>query len=86
MESRGVYFGDEIGEQYVSVALIKVSARSFPCELFITDAEFVYRDIIDTKTLPTDEGEPYFKYALEEGEYVGKSRGKRQFNRAALKH
>ncbi len=65
-------------EDIARVSLLLISDRAFPTEIFVTDAEFAYRET----ALPhsTDGEHPFFYYALPEGEYAGISRRKRQFN------
>lgn len=70
----------------INVSLIQVSDRSFPKEIFITDAEFVYRDIDGYTPRPTDYALPYFEYALPDGVFVGKSKSKKQFNSNCYLH
>ena len=72
-------------EDLVKVALIKVLDRAFPKEIFVTDAEYVYRDesgYFSSK----DKNQPYFCDAIPEGEYVGKSKREKQFNSACCEH
>ena len=51
--------------------------------MYITDAEYVYRDVDPRRLLP-NESLPYFYGELKSGEYVGISNKKRQFNRLAI--
>ena len=67
-------------ENLVGVALISVSDRSFPKEIEVTDAEFVYRDTSGYIRVPDDCNLPYFYYSIPTGEYVGVSGRKKQFN------
>ena len=67
-------------ENLVAVSLISVEDRAFPMEITVTDAEFVYRDIGRYDERPIDYALPYFEYTLPEGVFVGKSKGKKQFN------
>ena len=66
----------------VKVALIRTPERAFPKQIYITDAEFVYRDIDAYSERPNDSSLPYFYYTLPEGEYFGLSGNKKQFNSA----
>ncbi len=69
-------------ENIIQVALIKEDTRAFPLQIFVTDAQYVYRE------LPFDVrpcgwwGEPYFINAIPEGVFVGTTnlKGARQFN------
>ena len=68
------------------VALIKVLDRSFPKEIFITDAQYVYRPVDKFFGTDTSADKPFFSYMIPEGEYVGISKSKRQFNRGCNIH
>lgn len=64
----------------VNVALLDIADRAFPKEIYVTDAEFVYRDISGYEARPTDYTLPYFYYTIPDGLYVGRSKSKKQFN------
>ncbi len=62
------------------VALIRVTDRSFPVQVTITDAQYVYRPL-PSGVRPTDNpNQPYFINAIPSGQYVGRSSAKAQFN------
>ena len=67
-------------ENLVGVALISVPTRSFPKQIQITDAEYVYRYLTGYEKRPTDYSLPYFFYIIPDGEYVGISDNRKQFN------
>ena len=67
------------------VALIDVE-RSFPEELFIVDAQYVYRDVPEDVPLCTAENLPYFFHTLDDGDYCGVSETEKQFNRGCAVH
>lgn len=73
-------------ENLVDISLISVTDRSFPKEIYVTDAEFVYRDIGGYADRPIDYALPYFQYALPDGVFVGRGRGKKQFNSNCYLH
>ena len=73
-------------ENIIKVSLINVSDRAFPKEITITDAEFVYRDIDGYTLRPVDYALPYFQYTIPDGEFVGKSKNKKQFNSNCYLH
>lgn len=52
--------------------LIKEELRSFPIEVPVVDAQYVYREMA-YDVLPGGEGEPFFQNTLDEEEYVGKT-------------
>ena len=66
-------------EDLVKISLIRVD-RAFPCEVYITDAEYVYRDTDEIAPTPDTDTLPYFYYALPPDEYAGISGDKKQFN------
>ncbi len=61
------------------VALVDVSTRDFPSQVYITDAQYVYRKLTD-KRYPTYYGYPYYYYSIPEGHYTGKSAVGKQYN------
>jgi hypothetical protein len=67
-------------ENLVAISLISVNDRAFPKQIYVTDAEYVYRDIGAYVERPIDYTVPYFEYALEDGVFVGISKRKKQFN------
>lgn len=82
-ENKGVVIAYDKDREYAKVSLIKNTERSFPKEIYVTDAEYVYRDV-DPRGLLPKENMPYFYGELKSGEYVGISNKKRQFNRLAI--
>ncbi len=68
------------------IALIKVESRSFPCEVIVTDAEFVCRDIEDGIRMPDMYDVPFFQYSLPPDVYVGRSKGRKQYNSFCYLH
>lgn len=73
-------------ENVTVVALLDISERSFPTEIYVSDAQYVWRRINDDAKLGDSYDVPFFIYALEEGEFVGKSKGKKQFNSYCYLH
>ncbi len=70
----------------VPVSLILVESRAFPKEIYVTDAEFVYRDTSGYSKRPSNSNLPYFWNEIPDGEYVGISKGKKQFNSSCQDH
>jgi penicillin-binding protein 1A len=68
------------------IALLDIPERSFPISVNITDAEFVWRSVKDGARLGDSYDIPYFIYTLEEGEYAGISKGKKQYNSSCYLH
>lgn len=71
---------DKCPEEYIcEVALLNIK-RSFPKEIIITDAEYVFYDTDGTIDYGDSYDIPYFKYYIEDGEFVGRGRRRKQFN------
>lgn len=73
-------------ENLISISLISVSDRAFPKEIYISDAEYVYRDFNRYDQVPIDYSLPYFYNSIPQGIYVGRSKGKKQFNSGCYIH
>lgn len=71
-------------EDVVDIALLDIKRR-FKAQVFITDSEFVYRDISGFE-IGDSYDIPYFYYAMEDGEYVGIGKNKKQFNSGCYIH
>ncbi len=67
------------------VALISVE-RSFPIQIYVSDAQYVVRDLPNDVLPETSPNLPYFNNIFAEGEYGGISYGTRQFNRYCRAH
>lgn len=66
-------------ENLEKTALIRVTDRAFPTQVFITDAEYVYRPM--TGDIYGNTGDmPYFGYEIPEGVFVGLSPHGKQYN------
>ncbi len=73
-------------ENLVLTSLLDIPWRSFPEQVYITDAEYVWRNV-SPKTKPGDSYDvPYFINALPDGEYVGIGRRKKQYNSHCYLH
>jgi hypothetical protein len=65
--------------------MIKVE-RSFPTQIYITDAQYVWRNI-GKDTLPeTADALPFFNNLLSDNEYSGISNVEKQYNSYCRKH
>ena len=67
-------------EDCVSVSLIKVEDRSFPMEIYVEDAQYVYRRMPSSVMPCKWGGSPFFFNTLKAGEYVGSSYVQIPFN------
>lgn len=85
-ETKGIACDACPEEKVIYVALLKISDRAFPKEIYVTDAEFVYRDIDRYTPRPQDPEQPYFYYTIPDGTFVGKSKTKKQFNSSCPIH
>ena len=77
---------DHCPEEYVTLVSLLDIKRSFPVEITVTDAEYVYMNIDESLPRPEDYEKPYFYPYIEEGVYVGKGRKKKQYNSSCYLH
>ena len=73
-------------DSLIRIALLDVPWRNFPCEVIVTDAEYVYRSVDSDTLLGSSFDVPYFQNALPPDVYVGKGMKKKQFNHACYLH
>lgn len=81
----GVYMSGCPTENVKKVGLIAVE-RSFPIQIYITDAQYTWRDIGKDTAPQTSPSLPFYNNLLGEGEYSGISNVPAQFNRACREH
>jgi len=62
------------------IALLDIPERKFPKQIYITDAQYVWRKVDAETQLGSSYDVPYFVNTLGEGEFCGISKGKKQFN------
>lgn len=67
------------------VALVKNYERRFPCQIFIIDAQYTYRNLPATDKPSPNENEAFFQSLEKENIYFGLSNVKSAFNRAHKK-
>lgn len=79
----GVSHGNCPSENCKRVALLRVE-RSFPEEIYVADAQYVYRGDPLQMEPNTNQGEAYFAPFLKES--IGKSRVKNPFHRSCSEH
>ncbi len=72
-------------EFVLDVSLLRID-RTFPKEIYITDAEYVWRSTDGTKPPPNDFDVPFFYPYIPEGDYVGRGRNKKQYNSFCFIH
>ncbi len=68
------------------VGLLYITDRSFPYQITVTDAQYVYRPLPDGVEPAGWWGVPFFENALAPGEYVGISYADKQYNRFCYDH
>ncbi len=84
--TKGISLGYCPSDDIALVSLLDIPDRKFPMEIYILDAEFVYRGIKSTAEVDYTSDLPYFYALLPEGEYAGISDRKRQFNAPCHEH
>ncbi len=83
--SGGVVVGGCPSESIIKVGLIKVE-RSFPIQIFVTDAQYTWRDIGKEILPETSQGLPFYSNLLPKDTYCGISKAELQYNRACREH
>ncbi len=83
--SGGVVIGECPSEQVTKVGLINVE-RSFPMQIYVSDAQYTWRDI-GLYILPeTSQQLPFYNNLLSKDKFSGISKTDEQFNRACREH
>lgn len=82
----GIATEDCPDENIKAVALLRINDRSFPKEIIISDADYVYKYIDGTKELCLDSSYPYYYNYIDAGDFVGRGRQKKQFNSVCRGH
>ena len=81
----GVSLGDCTKENIEQVGLIRVD-RSFPKQIYITDAQYVWQPIADDILPETAPALPFFQNMIVKGDFVGISKTDEQYNRLCRAH
>lgn len=77
---RGVAVNPTYSGFIKEVALLDIPDRRFPKQIIVADAEYVWRKMQDGIDVGDSYDVPYFINSVPDGEYVGKSKSKKQFN------
>ncbi len=86
-EKRGVAMEFCEEENVTEVGLLRLYNRAFPCQIYITDAQFVYRHLPAGVPPTEDSAKAFFQDAYEkEGNFIGISRAANAYNRACAEH
>ena len=72
-------------EDIILVGMLNIK-RSFPVQIYVTDAQYVWRDIGKEVMPETANGLPFFNNLLAKNEYAGISNTETQFNSYCRKH
>ena len=72
-------------EDIKKVGLLDIPSRSFPRQVSVTDAQYMYHKMKDGVQMSTDNNQPYFANSLE-GKFTGKTRSGVQYNHACDVH
>ncbi len=83
--SGGVCVADCPAENIKKVGLITVN-RSFPMQIYVTDAQYVWRNIGSSVLPETSPNLSFFNNLLSKNVYCGISRASQQFNRCCREH
>lgn len=67
-------------ESVIQVGLLHVENRSFPTQVYVKDAQYVYRVLSDDVEPGGWSGEPFFINMLEDGTYCGITYASTQYN------
>lgn len=74
-------------ENIIRVALLKYYNRSFPCEITVTDAQYIYRHLPYGAEASASENEAFFQDFYESaGNYIGVAGAKQARNRYCTEH
>ena len=74
-------------ENIIRVSLLKYYNRSFPCEINVTDAQYIYRHLPYGAEPALNENEAFFQNFYESnGNFIGACGGKRAGNRYCAEH
>ncbi len=69
----------------VKVGLLRIE-RSFPCEVYVTDAEYVWKELTNNIAHTSNNETAFFSAMLGADEYCGVSDTERQYNSGCKKH
>ena len=84
-ENKGIAVGECFPENTVKVGLLLVE-RDFPMQLYVTDAQYTWRDIGNNILPETSPELPFYNNIYGENSYSGISYGGYQYNRACREH
>jgi penicillin-binding protein 1A len=73
----------EENRSYIGLIFVE---RSFPIEIYVTDAQYVWRKVGEGILPETSPTRSFFSSMLKAEEYCGISKGAQQYNRACRKH
>lgn len=84
-DAGGVSVGHCPSSRTTAVGMIQAN-RSFPIQVYVSDAQYVWKKISGSAAFSADPNIPFFSSVIPGGEYCGISEGETQFNRACPQH
>ena len=72
-------------DSVIKVGLLVVD-RSFPCEIYVADAQYVWKELPDNIAHTSNNGTAFFSSMLSSQEYCGITDTERQYNSGCKKH
>ncbi len=73
-------------EDIKDIALLMINDRHFPKELIISDADYVFIETDGSLPMPEGYDVPFYYNYIEEGDFVGRGKRKKQFNSYCYLH
>ncbi len=70
----------------IRVAFVKNYSRAFPCRVYVTDAQYMYRHLPFGAVPSSDPTEAFFQDYYENGSYIGLSGVEKAHNRSCTEH
>lgn len=85
-KSGGIASADCPAANVKQVGLLNITSRSFPVQITVADAQYVYRELPAGIEPELDPTKPFFATMLRSGVYVGISNAEKQYNRYCAAH
>lgn len=73
-------------ENIVKIGLLKIESRNFPKQVYVTDAQYSYREVTEKYFYPKDHNLPFYANLLEEETFAGMTGWGAQFNHTCTAH
>lgn len=72
-------------DDIIKIGLLNITSRNFPKQIYVTDAQYMYRALPEGVAMSSDNNQPFFANGLR-GYYTGLSSNGLQFNHACSEH